>query len=253
MRKLYFTCSFDDGDIADLRLAELLIKYNVKGTFYIPQTCNLVSKSLSEFQIQKLSEKFEIGGHTMTHQILTNISIKKAKDEIGNCKKWLQDVTGKEIKSFCPPTGRYKRDHIEIQRDCGFKTQRTVEMLSYSFKASENIQNFISLPTTIQIFNHNSVSYLKNLLKRFNFTHFYAFEKNYSSQWEQMSQNYFNYINSEESRENLFFHLWGHSWEIEKYSQWNKLEDFLKFISSFQDIRFCSNSELSEVILSTSK
>ena len=27
-----------------------------------------------------------------------------------------------------------------------------------------------------------------------------------------------------------YFHIWGHSWEIEKYQQWDKLEEFFKFV-----------------------
>ncbi len=36
MNKVYFTTSWDDGSIYDMRLAELLLKYGLKATFYIP-------------------------------------------------------------------------------------------------------------------------------------------------------------------------------------------------------------------------
>lgn len=251
MSKLYFTCSFDDGDIADIRLAELLMKYNIKGTFYIPQRCSLVNQSLSDTQIQHISKTFEIGGHTMSHQILTRTSAKKASKEISSCKKWLQDVTGKDITSFCPPTGRYNNSHIEIQKECGFKMQRTVEMLSYSFNAAENIDGFISLPATIQVYNHNYRAYLKNLVKRFKFSYYPELKKNYALKWEQMSRNYLQSLfqTSNTGENDLYFHLWGHSWEIDNNLQWDNLDSFLNFISSLENIQFCTNSELSDIIL----
>ena len=115
MGNIYFTCSFDDGHITDMRLAELLGKYNLKGTFYMQKACNIFSSSLTESQIRELSGSIEVGGHTMSHQVLTHISYDKAQLEISNCKKWLEDVTGKAVSSFCPPVGRFNRHHITVQ------------------------------------------------------------------------------------------------------------------------------------------
>ena len=39
-------------------------------------------------------------------------------------------------------------------------------------------------------------------------------------------------------------HLWGHSWEIEKFDQWKMLERFFKFISNVNGIEFKTNYEL---------
>lgn len=40
------------------------------------------------------------------------------------------------------------------------------------------------------------------------------------------------------------FHLWGHSWEIEKYGMWEELEKFLEYVSSYSDVKFVTNKEL---------
>src|SRR5262245_45014174 len=127
--KIYFTCSFDDGHVADLRLAELLARFNVKATFYIPRSCEWCSASLTENEIRTLAGLIEIGGHTMTHPILTKVSYKQARAEIFDCKHWLEDVTGKVIRSFCPPVGRFNKEHVSLQREAGFTSMRTVEML----------------------------------------------------------------------------------------------------------------------------
>jgi len=44
------------------------------------------------------------------------------------------------------------------------------------------------------------------------------------------------------------FHLFGHSWEIEKYAMWRDLENFLKFVSEQKNITFAVNSELLDIM-----
>lgn len=250
MGKFYFTCSFDDGDVADLRLADLLNKYNIKSTFYIPRTCELVSKSLCEKQIQDLSELVEIGGHTMSHQILTRISDERARTEIVDCKNWLQNITGRSVEVFCPPTGRFNKHHISYQMEAGFNAMRTVEMLSYSVKEIKAVNGFVILPTTNQVFNHTCAAYLRNRFKRLNFLKNSTFWKLFSSNWQLMSKNYIDrlVLVSEGSDFEYYFHLWGHSWEIEKYSLWDSLEEFLKYLNDFEQIIFYNNSSLAKIV-----
>lgn len=248
--KIYFTCSFDDGDVNDLRLAELLQKYNLKGTFYIPRTCDLVTKILTDEQIRQLSGVAEIGGHTISHQVLTHITDERAEQEIVDCKSWLEDVTGKEVPAFCPPTGRFSKQHILFQKKAGFRVMRTVEMLSYSLKKIEHTNDFVILPTTSQVYNHTKMAYLKNAAKRFKFGRYSLFGKLYNPDWEVMSNNYISYLNeiAEAGNAAYFFHLWGHSWEIEKYSLWNGLEKLFRRLSEMESIVACDNTTLSEIV-----
>jgi peptidoglycan/xylan/chitin deacetylase (PgdA/CDA1 family) len=247
--KFYFTCSFDDGDVADLRLANLLKNYGVKATFYIPQTCDLVSKSLSGNEIRELSDLVEIGGHTISHQVLTHINSLNARAEIFNCKSWLEDITGKPVYSFCPPTGRFNRHHISLQKEAGYKAMRTVQMLSCSLEKIKKENEFVILPTTSQVYNHNDVAYLKNNIKRFQFSNYSSFKKLFDADWETMSKNYIAYLQEVSKRTDAvyYFHLWGHSWEIEKYSLWDGLERFLKSLSEIKEVVYCNNAELAEI------
>ena len=53
-RKLVVTTSWDDGYPADLRVAELLAKHGVAGTFYVPNR-NLEGRPvLSEQEIRRI-------------------------------------------------------------------------------------------------------------------------------------------------------------------------------------------------------
>ena len=250
MGKFFFTCSFDDGDVADKRLADLLLKYNVKGTFYVPRSCDLVAKSLSNQQIRELSDWVEIGGHTLSHQVLTKTTREVARQEIFDCKSWLEDTTGKPVKAFCPPTGRFDRYHVLLQHEAGFNCMRTVEMLSYSTANVEAIEGVLVLPTTNQVFHHTSMAYLKNIVKRLKLSAIPTLTRTYHSNWGQMSANLLAYISAATTTADFvfFLHLWGHSWEIEKYSLWNSLEHFLQVISNHEGVLFCTNSELAEIV-----
>ena len=73
-KNLIVTTSGDDGNEYDEKLASLLTKYNIKGTFYI--TKNFKNR-LSEEKIIELSRNHEIGAHTLNHPILTEIPNKE--------------------------------------------------------------------------------------------------------------------------------------------------------------------------------
>ncbi len=47
----------------------------------------------------------EFGGHTVTHPILTRISLDEAREEISASKQRLQDILGEPISWFCYPQG----------------------------------------------------------------------------------------------------------------------------------------------------
>lgn len=248
--KIYFTCSFDDGHVADLRLAELLAKFNVKATFYIPRTCEWCSANLAENEIRTLSELHEVGGHTMTHPILTKVSYKQARAEIFDCKQWLEDVTGKVIRSFCPPVGRFNKEHVALQREAGFTSMRTVEMLTHSMDSVKKVRDFVILPTTCQVYNHSNISYLKNNVKRMKFVSYLSALRLFDNNWEAMSRNFLHFLYSISltQQEDHYFHLWGHSWELSQFSLWQSLE---RFFTSLQDIGgfvFLDNSMLAELV-----
>lgn len=192
----------------------------------------------------------EVGGHTIHHTILTNTTVEHAKREIDNCKKWLEDVTGYPIRAFCPPTGRFNNYHITFQREAGFTSMRTVEMLSYSIHKIRRIDDFIILPATTQVYNHVNTTYIRNIIKRFNFFSYPPFRKMFNSNWMRMSMNYVSYLHERAGTDNrdYYFHLWGHSWELEEFSLWESFEEFIKQLSDIKDIISCTNSELADYV-----
>src|SRR3981189_1830188 len=105
-KQIIVTTSWDDGDRADLRLAEMLRSRDIKGTFYVPNTPYRDRPALSHADLRNLSEEgFEIGAHSVTHKVLWGLTAEELDREINPCKPILEDILGTEVRMFCYPCG----------------------------------------------------------------------------------------------------------------------------------------------------
>ncbi len=233
--KAYVTTSWDDGHKLDIKLAKLLKKYNILGTFYISPKSHEITKDnrLSENEIVELSKNFEIGAHTFTHRHLTSITFDEVKKEIESSKKWLEDVVQKNITSFCYPAGKYKKIHKKIIRELGFNLARTVKRFVF-VKSADRYE----LATSVHTYDH--FLDIWNLLKFVKFNPI-TFLKVYRK-WDKQAIMMFDRVKMTGG----VFHLWGHSWEIEKHKDWERLEKVLEHISNHKGVGYINNSELYE-------
>ncbi|WP_077730194.1 polysaccharide deacetylase family protein [Methylocaldum sp. RMAD-M] len=81
---------------------------------------------MSSSQVKAMhAHGMEIGGHTVNHPILANLSEEEARSEIGEGKAALEAIIQEKIRFFAYPNGKpvkdYKRDQIAIVRDLGFQ------------------------------------------------------------------------------------------------------------------------------------
>jgi len=233
MKKVIVTTSWDDGHILDLKLAELLKKYKLRGTFYVsPRNREFKAEELlSDEQIKQLGCDFEIGGHTMTHPLLGSVSLEKSKTEIENSKQYLEQLLGKPVLSFCYPSGDYNRFHMDQVRNAGFKLARTVKR--YSLNIGDNPYELL---TTLHAYNHFSDAWKIALFANFNPLKFIAYYRN----WNLLAKAMFDRA----LKKGGVFHLWGHSWEIEKNNHWQALEDVLRHISNNEGVQYIINADL---------
>lgn len=69
---------------------------------------------------------FDIGGHTISHPILNELSDEDARDEIEGCCRWIVEVTGRTPVTFAYPNGIPHRDfgpvHSTMAREAGFRS-----------------------------------------------------------------------------------------------------------------------------------
>jgi peptidoglycan-N-acetylglucosamine deacetylase len=214
---LVLTTSWDDGHPLDLRIADLLAKHGLQGTFYI--SSEGVHSNLTASQVGELARTFEVGAHTLRHVDLTAAADEVAKTEITNSRRRIEEITGKACNTFCFPKGRFGRRHLAMVKDAGFSAARTVELFSLAFPRITN--GLALIPTTVQAYPHTLFAYWKNCAKRFKVKNLQnAVELGASQDWASVA---ISMLERAEKRGGVF-HLWGHSWEIEKAGQWESLE-----------------------------
>ena len=221
MSDLRFTTSWDDGHPLDLRVAELLAKHRMSGTFYVPRR-NLEGRSvLSKTELRTLAAQFEIGGHTFDHVRLDTVPASEVDQQVQRIKLAIENEIGNPVAGFCYPGGAHDSPIRESVKRAGFSYARTISNL-HTDTPSDRFQ----IPTTLQLYPHHRYTYLKNFVRR--------------GHWYKRSEMFAIAITSRGTEEALdrmleratdlggVFHLWGHSWEIEQLGLWSVLDRFLR-------------------------
>lgn len=231
----YITTSWDDGHPCDRRLADLLGKYDLKGTFYVPQQ-NAEHRVMKESEITELGRRFEIGGHTLRHRNLRRLPASEARAEINGSFQWLRSLLQKDPVSFCPPFGAYSKRSLAEIYAAGFRVVRSVELLSPDQKAGV-------LPTTIQMFDHTPMTLFKHLVKRGRIRNLRLWvNSRFAADTCRLVDHYLEFI----ATHGGCLHLWGHSWEIEEQRYWTRLEDIFSAISRLPGFTYVENGQLAK-------
>lgn len=240
---LVVTTSWDDGDVLDLKLASLLDRYNIKGTFYI--TKEYRKERLSDEDIKTISQRHEIGAHTLTHPDLRNIASEEKIREIQGSKQWIETLLGKEIVSFCYPSGFFDTESVKLVQEAGFRGARTTLL----GRLEPSADPFV-LPTTLQVYpmpfrKLGAQGYwwgklLQPFIERSPALRALGVPLRSFRSFDALACATFDIARTRGG----VFHLWGHSWEIEKYTMWQPLERVLSYISNREDCRYVTNAEV---------
>ena len=143
---MYFVTSWDDGHLADMKLHNLLNRYNLKGTFFI--TKNYLNSGLDDASIKKISINHEIGAHTISHPNLEELNFDEQYKEIGNSKLWIERIINDSCDGFCYPSGKYNNESLLAVKELGFLYARTVEAGIFDI----NISDIYKIPTTLHVY-----------------------------------------------------------------------------------------------------
>ena len=223
-RTTYLTTSWDDGHPLDLRVADLLAKHRLPGTFYVPMRAQ--NSTMTVAQVRELRRGFEIGAHTLDHVILTRASDDQARQQIARSKSWLEDSTGLPCMMFCPPEGRYSRRHLKMVQKAGYVGLRSVELGSLDCPHPKD--GLMLMPTSVQAYPLSPVVFYKNAAKRAAFRNLCRhIVHGRSTDWPGLAAG----LLGEAIAKGGVFHLWGHSWELEQAGQWQRLDDVLAMMS----------------------
>jgi peptidoglycan/xylan/chitin deacetylase (PgdA/CDA1 family) len=222
--EILFCTSWDDGDKYDMKMAKLLDKFGFKGTFFIT-TENIREEQIRAADVRCLSTYHEIGSHTLTHPDLTKITEEVAVNEIFRSKSILENLIDKEVQSFCYPYGRYNPSIVDIVRKAGYRYARTTGRLNVT--SLENM--YLISPTFAIVPRFLSITTAKAFLS--------------APLRSLLSVSRLEYdILSRANQGGLFFHLWGHSWDVERRNYWDRLADFFSFATDnyrLKCVTFC--------------
>ncbi len=229
MKPVYITTSWDDGNASDMRVADLLLRYGLCGTFYVPR--HFYKGVISPSRYVDLGSNIELGAHTINHVTLTQVTDEQAQTEITDSKSWIEDHTGQDCVMFCPPNGKYSpATHAPMMREANFLACRTVE--GWSLDEPRQHGPLLNLPTSVQAYPTTLSSNVRNLLKRRSWDGFKRYiNHGIGHDWVTSLQR----VARQALRHGGVIHLWGHSWEIDETHQWQALESACRFLKQLCD------------------
>lgn len=243
MRDRYLTISVDDGHTTDARTAELLSKHRLPATFYVPAT-NPERELLAPATLREISDSFEIGAHTYTHCSLDVLSDADASREIRDGKRALEDRIGKPVVAFCYPRGKLNRRTPRLVREAGLCGART---------SMFNLSEFPTDPYHVGVSTH-ARPYARHVQLRHALLHGnFRGARNFLSV-HRLARNWARHFAAAVDwvdRHGGVAHLYMHSWEIDAYGDWRKLDDVLAFAASHDHFARVTNGELFRLIRPT--
>jgi peptidoglycan-N-acetylglucosamine deacetylase len=233
------TVSVDDGHPTDLYTAELLSKYRLAATFYIPRR-NPEREVLSLPKIRALAQQFEIGSHTISHVSLNSVTTARAWTEIRDGKEWLEEVVGRGVISFCYPRGKFNRHLVSMVRNAGFLGARTCRQNLHSLR-----QYRFTCGVSTQAWCHSRTIQLRHAFLEGNLSGAINFVRVYkgATDW----QTHFLYALDYVELHGGVAHLSLHSWEIDAHDEWLKLEAVLRGVAEREALVPITNGSLFEL------
>ena len=220
------TFSYDDGVTQDIRLIELLNKYDLKCTFNLNSqllgTGKVVmrrGKRISHYKIQpidvkKVYEGHEVAVHTLSHPNLVNCYEEEIIRQVEKDRLALSELAGYEVIGMAYPSGMINTDDRVadvIRKHTGVKYARTITSAE-NFDLQEDLLQY-----------RPSVYHLD---------------------FEKMMALGQAFIELKPEKPQIFY-IWGHSYEMD-YGEdyWLQLEEFFKLIGHRDDIFYGTNKEV---------
>jgi peptidoglycan/xylan/chitin deacetylase (PgdA/CDA1 family) len=233
---MLFTTSWDDGHPLDLRVADLLHKHGIKGTFYVPGRvapggcCNPDGFAIMPGpDLRRLGAEFEVGSHTLDHHSLDRLTSEEARHQIVAGKRWLEDQLGYRVAGFCYPNGHHNGAVRRLVQEAGFQYARTTEDLH-----DELPTDSFEMTVSLHFYPRRRADLMRGFLRE---------ERRRMSAWRWPRRTgmlvaavgggdlaaRFRRVVDRVCERGGVFHVWGHSWEIDRFDGWELLDDLLRY------------------------
>ena len=208
--------SYDDGNIADRKLAGIFDKNGMKATFHIPSAWlkTKPQNRVTEAELKALYAGHEISGHGANHLSMSQLSQKKLEKELDEEIANWQRMTGKRILGYAYPYGSYSDKVIAEMKKRNLIYSRTVS----------NNQSF-DLPADFLRWNPQA---------------------HHNQKIDQLADKYLA-LNPKKMTVLL---IWGHSYEFAKANNWQIIEDFCKKMRGKKDIFYATMGDIAAYVLS---
>ena len=221
----YFTLSFDDGTVQDIRFVEMINKYGLKCTFNINsglfsnknrivhEGIEVDHTRIEAGMVSELYAGHEVAVHTKTHPRLDMCDREKIIDEVLGDKISLEALCGYDIVGMAYPGGPFYNDFV-----------------------IETILENTTLIYARNIDSHRSFVFPDDLMRWRPTCH-----QNDPAIFD-MARDFI----AASPEEDLLFYLWGHSFEFDKYKSWDSFERFCDLIAGKPDITYVTNKTIAE-------
>lgn len=207
------TFSYDDGEIYDRRLAELLRSHGMRGTFHLNsgtlEPGDKGSRYVSAGELKAVYEGHEVACHGVQHRCPTNLTKQQLLLELQEDRKALEKLTGGLVQGMSYAYGRYSQEVIEAAKAIGIKYSRTVES-THNFFAPADFMQW-----------HPTCHHGDRLLELGD-----AF------------------LSTAGRYELPLMYVWGHSFEFGRTGDWSVIEAFVERMAGKEDIWYASNMEI---------
>ena len=107
------------------RIMDVLDSTNTKATFFI---IGWIAKRYPQL-VKRIAERYEVGSHTMNHQLVWQQSREAFREDVFSSVKLLEDLTGKKVTSFRAPGFSIRESEgwaFEILHEAGITTDCSV-------------------------------------------------------------------------------------------------------------------------------
>lgn len=226
------TFSYDDGSKADIRLAETLDRYGMKGTFNINSAfvgANEHKLTADEIREHILDKGHEVALHGATHIAPGRATPLEGIKDTLNCRLGLEKMFGRIIRGMAYPDSGIRvfenGSSLDIVKgylaDLGVAYSRTLAGDNDSFRLPDSWYEW--MPTA-----HHDNPHIMEWIDKF-----LAIDVNQG------------YISSRSSK---LFYIWGHAFEFEGKGNWNHLEAICEKLSGKEDTWYATNIEIYDYV-----
>ncbi len=213
------TFSYDDGCVSDIRFVELLNKYNLKCTFNL-NSGNMQADRVWNYkgfdvynlppdEMKELYEGHEIASHGTKHIKPVGLTDEELVKEFDDDIKNLERLFNTKIVGMAYSYGTNDEKTVNHLKKLGLKYGREV-VSTKNFEVSGDMLKF--KPTC----RHRDEDIFETIEK---------------------------FLKSESEQPQILY-MWGHTYEIDAYKNWDEVERMLSLLAGKENILYGTNAEV---------